>query len=626
MKRYIKLLLLLLIGFCANAQTPVPAGFPAPKSTSWYDVGWLQGDSGIINAKRDTTFRARFSGTQIMWQHNGVDTNVWYNDGNKYFRYLRTGADVIGALGYTPLANITAYIQPGANVTFGGLGTSGSPYVINAVGGGGSGNLVSINTLTSANQFMVVGSTGSDFNIVSVGSTHTFNIPTGSASVRGLISTTDWANFNSKQAALNGTGFVKMTGTTVSYDNSTYYLASNPSSYISRTGISALPPVLYNNSTGVISGDTTPGLTHFATQAYVLANGGVGSGITGAGNLVPLFSTSIAANTLNFTLNNATAHRFYGNFTGSTGVPSFSSPSLTGGDFFNQGTTTTVLIGNAAGNLSFGAVNLTSMVSGTLPPGNGGTGINTYTVGDMLYASASGTLSQLADVAVNNVMISGGVGTAPQWGKVTLASLATITSSTLIGNPTGSAATPQTIGLGFGIKFDISGNLAVDTAAFKDTIYLRNLGAIGDSLAYALPGGTLGIRRINFSGATVTHNSDSSLTVVYGASGGLSLQKITSGSTGTVTSSNSVYLIDPASTLSTYIATLPASPVDMQIVIFHFGGSLLSGNVINSFSVVPNSGQTIVDNTPVTFVSVTPDNTAEYRWIATNSKWYRFKP
>jgi hypothetical protein len=38
------------------------------------------------------------------------------------------------------------------------------------------------------------------------------------------------------QPQLNGTGFVKVSGTTVSYDNSTYYLASNPNGYI--TGIS----------------------------------------------------------------------------------------------------------------------------------------------------------------------------------------------------------------------------------------------------------------------------------------------------------------------------------------------------------------------------------------------------
>jgi hypothetical protein len=41
---------------------------------------------------------------------------------------------------------------------------------------------------------------------------------------------------NSKQPQLSGTGFVKASGTTISYDNSTYYLASNPNGYTSNTG------------------------------------------------------------------------------------------------------------------------------------------------------------------------------------------------------------------------------------------------------------------------------------------------------------------------------------------------------------------------------------------------------
>ncbi len=50
------------------------------------------------------------------------------------------------------------------------------------------------------------------------------------------FATTVATSIGTKQAQLNGTGFVKVSGTTVSYDNSTYYLASNPSGYI--TGIS----------------------------------------------------------------------------------------------------------------------------------------------------------------------------------------------------------------------------------------------------------------------------------------------------------------------------------------------------------------------------------------------------
>ena len=50
----------------------------------------------------------------------------------------------------------------------------------------------------------------------------------------------------------------------------------------------------------------------------------------------------------------------------------------------------------------------------------GGTGQSLYTVGDILYADTTTTLSRLADVAVGNALISGGVGVAPAWGKIDL--------------------------------------------------------------------------------------------------------------------------------------------------------------------------------------------------------------
>jgi hypothetical protein len=60
----------------------------------------------------------------------------------------------------------------------------------------------------------------------------------------------------------------------------------------------------------------------------------------------------------------------------------------------------------------------------------GGTGIVSYTVGDLLYASAAGTLSKLPDVAVGSVLVSGGVGVAPAW-----SANPTLTSLTLGANP-----------------------------------------------------------------------------------------------------------------------------------------------------------------------------------------------
>ncbi len=50
----------------------------------------------------------------------------------------------------------------------------------------------------------------------------------------------------------------------------------------------------------------------------------------------------------------------------------------------------------------------------------GGTGQTTNAIGDLLIGNTSNTWSKLADVATGNVLISGGVTTAPSWGKVDL--------------------------------------------------------------------------------------------------------------------------------------------------------------------------------------------------------------
>lgn len=56
-------------------------------------------------------------------------------------------------------------------------------------GGTGSSGITSLNTLTELIQTFKVGSSGNDFNISSIGSTHTFNIPlAGGSGVTGLIS------------------------------------------------------------------------------------------------------------------------------------------------------------------------------------------------------------------------------------------------------------------------------------------------------------------------------------------------------------------------------------------------------------------------------------------------------
>lgn len=92
------------------------------------------------------------------------------------------------------------------------------------------------------------------------------------------------------------------------------------------------------------------------------------------------------------------------------------------------GTANQVLVVNGAGtSLAFGQVNLSSAnaVTGTLGEGKGGTGNNSYAIGDLLYASGATALSKLADVSVGSYLRSGGVTTAPLWSTLKLPNSAT---------------------------------------------------------------------------------------------------------------------------------------------------------------------------------------------------------
>ena len=128
-----------------------------------------------------------------------------------------------------------------------------------------------IETLVASNHNPITLGTANGLSLA----TQVLSLALASTSTTGALSDTDWDTFNGKQDALNGTGFVKATGTTISYDNSTYLTSvgtgvANELTYWSGT-----------NALGSLATATYPSLTELS---YVK---GVTSGIQAQLNTIP---------------------------------------------------------------------------------------------------------------------------------------------------------------------------------------------------------------------------------------------------------------------------------------------------------------------------------------------------
>jgi hypothetical protein len=182
---------------------------------------------------------------------------------------------------------------------------------------------------------------------------------------------------------------------------------------------------------------------------------------------------------------------------------------------------------------------LTTGVTGTLPAANGGTGQSSYAIGDITYASGSTTLAKLADVATGNVLLSGGVGTAPAYGKV---GLTTHVDGSL---PAANGGTGQT-SYAIGDIIYASGATALSKLADVATGNTLLSGGVGVAPAYGKVG--------------LTTHVDGTLPVANGGTNQVSvargqISKMTSFTAVTVSSTGTYYPLTNGGTLDTTVST-----------------------------------------------------------------------
>jgi hypothetical protein len=224
--------------------------------------------------------------------------------------------------------------------------------------------ITTLNTLTALSQSFATGTSGTDFAISSSTATHTFNLPIASATNTGKLSSTDWTTFNNKQAALNGTGFVKISGTTISYDNTSYL------------------PLGGGTLTGGLSG-TTATFSGILTTPQVKAATSAGLSINAnSGTQVADFGAGGSANIT-----------FFGGLSGTSA--SFSS-SITGNTIVKSGGTAAQILA-ADGSVITAGTNITisgGTISSTSTGMAIGGSITSATAGSVLFAGTSGVLQQ----------------------------------------------------------------------------------------------------------------------------------------------------------------------------------------------------------------------------------------
>ena len=288
--------------------------------------------------------------------------------------------------------------------------------------------------------------------------------------------------------------------------------------------------------------------------------------------------------------------------------------------------------GSAGQAPTWDVITASDIASGVLGAANGGTGLSSYAVGDIVYASGTTTLSKLNAVATGNALISGGLTTAPSWGKIDLTTTVTgtlpvanggtgVTTSTgsgsvvlstspalvtpALGTPTsgdfssGTFTWPTFNQNTTGTAAGLSSTLAVTSGGTGQTSYTDGQLLIGNSTGNTLNKSTLtagtGISITNGGGSiTIASTVNEGLTITDDTSTASALYPtFTSATTGTITGE---------SVSSTQLKFTPSTGELASPELYASNGMLVHSATVATSYAIPNGANAIAAG-PVTVAS-----------------------
>jgi len=267
----------------------------------------------------------------------------------------------------------------------------------------GDGGITNLNGETGLTQYFATSTDGTDFTITHTGNTHTFNLPTASATNRGLLASTDYTIFNNKIS----TSSLSSTMTGLTYNQSTGVFSATAGYGIPLTASTTEGSTAYTWGNHALAGYTTSTIYGNATTTGAQYIGGnlqvVGSQTIG--------STLNVAGTSTLATTTATLLTVSGNSTiaGNLGIGTSAPTSLlTVSASSTSGTIVNVAYGSAL-SLAGNAIGLNLDLSTNVTPGSyditgqqitlpsGGTGNNIFAK----YLEGSSELYNFNSVSAN---------------------------------------------------------------------------------------------------------------------------------------------------------------------------------------------------------------------------------